>query len=62
MFGMAGGAMFALATAISFEQSSSSPHCIVCCYSGSSISLLLILVGIVLQVIQKSAHTNDLYF
>jgi hypothetical protein len=61
MLGMAGGAIFALAMAISLEQSSSSPHCMAYCYSGSSMSLLLILVGIMLQIIQKNAHTKDFF-
>jgi hypothetical protein len=62
IFGMAGGSIFALAIAISFEQSISSPHCKFCYCCGSNISLLLILVGILLQVTQKSAHTNDFFY
>jgi CBS domain containing-hemolysin-like protein len=61
IFGMAGGSIFALAIAISFEQSISSPHCIVCYCCGSSISLLLILIGIVLQVNPKKC-THQWFF
>jgi hypothetical protein len=61
MFGMVGGAMSALAIAISSVQSISGPHCIASYCYVSSISLLLILVGIMLQVRQKSAHTKDLF-
>ena len=59
--GMVGGAMSTLAMSILSEQSSSAPHCIASyCYVSSS-SLLLTLVGIMLQVRQKSAHTKDLF-
>jgi hypothetical protein len=62
MFGMVGGAMCTLAIASSSVQSISSPHCIASyCYVSNS-NLLLILVGISLQVMQKSIHTNDIFF
>jgi hypothetical protein len=62
MFGMVGGAMCTLAIASSSVQSISSPHCIASyCYVSNS-NLLLILVGISLQVMQKSIHTNDFFF
>jgi hypothetical protein len=62
IFGMAGGSMVALAIAMSFEQSISSPHCRLCCCCGSNINLLLILIGILVQVKQKSSHTNDFFY
>jgi hypothetical protein len=61
MVGMVGGAISTLAIATSSLQSISSSHCrSSCCYVFSS-NLLLILMGIMLQVRQKSAHTKDLF-
>jgi hypothetical protein len=62
MFGMEGGAMFALAIAISSVQIISSPiYTSSYCYESSS-NLLLILVGMVLHVKQKSTHTKFDFF
>ena len=62
MLGMVGGAIFTLAIAISSVQLSSSPQDMASYCCGSTNNLLLILDGIMLQVSQKSAHTNDLFF
>jgi hypothetical protein len=62
MLGMVGGAILTLAIAISSAQFSSSPQDMASYCCGSTNSLLLILDGIMLQVSQKSAHTNDLFF
>mgnify|MGYP007046705795 CR=1 FL=1 len=60
--GMTGGASYTFAIAMSSLQSISSQcYWSAYCY-GSSNSLLLILIGIVLQVYQKSAYTKNLFF
>ena len=61
MLGMVGGAILTLAIAISSAQFSSSPQDMASYCCGSTNNLLLILDGIMLQVSQKSAHTNDLF-
>jgi hypothetical protein len=62
MFGMDGGAMFALAIAISSVQFISSPiYTSAYCYE-SNINLLLSLVGMLLHVKQKSTHTKFDFF
>jgi hypothetical protein len=62
MLGMVGGAILTLAIAISSAQFSSSPQDMASYCCGSTNSLLLILDGIMLQVIQNSAHTNDFFY
>jgi hypothetical protein len=61
MFGIVGGAIFTLAIAISSSQLSSSSHRIASCYCGSTSKRLLILDGILVQLSQNSAHTNDFF-
>jgi hypothetical protein len=61
MLGIVGGAIFTLAIAISSAPLISSAHYIASCCCGSTNSLLLILDGIMLQVIQNSAHTYDFF-
>ncbi len=62
MLGIVGGAIFTLAIAISSAQLTSSAHYISSCCYGFTSNRLLILDGIMLQLCQKSAHTNDLFF
>jgi hypothetical protein len=57
MAGMVGGAICALAMAMLSVQSISSPHCrFSYCYVSNN-NLLLIRVGIILHLKQKSTHT-----